>query len=438
MFVDQTGELGGAELCLADLAVHLRQRCSVLLFQEGPFQQLLESAGVSTIVLTGGAPKIRKNSSPLAYFLALPAFISLLRQVVRAGRRFDLLYANTPKAAVITAVAGLVSRKPFLIHLHDIIDAAHFSRYNRWLLVLATRFSSGIIANSQATADSFQKAGGRNRNLKVVPNGFCIQRFYSEKPEQRVEGSCPRDLIRKMRPQDPIPADRRAQVSHADREDTIPPVEDDSGRLTSEKPLIGMFGRITPWKGQKILVQALPRLPNVMAVIVGDALFTEEDRRYKQELVELAERLGVANRVQFTGFQREILPFLRKADMVVHCSVSPEPFGRVIVEAMLAGKPVIAARSGAPVEIIEDGVTGLLVTPGDAEELVQAIERLLNNRGWAEALANRGRQLAAQRYALDAVLREWVGFIDQIERSLPGSRRQTSCDWAAKSTVTGA
>lgn len=124
--------------------------------------------------------------------------------------------------------------------------------------------------------------------------------------------------------------------------------------------------------------------------------------------------------------------------MVVQCSVSPEPFGRVIVEAMLAGKPVIAARSGAPMEIIQHGVTGLLVTPGDSEALVHAIEQLLDNRSWAESLATQGRASATQRYALEPVLAEWVGFIDQIERSLPGSRRQTSCDWAAKSTATGA
>jgi glycosyltransferase involved in cell wall biosynthesis len=417
LFLDQTGELGGAELCLADLAVHLRQRCSVLLFQPGPFERLLKSNEVPTIALAGAAgnPKVEKNSGFAAYLSAFPAFVSLVVRVAKAARQFDLLYANTPKAVVVTAVVASILRKPFLVHLHDIIDASHFSRINRWLLVLAARFASGIIANSAATAEAFQKAGGKSDNLKIVPNGFCVHRFRSDQP-------------------DPFDALRLAQGRPFD---AWPDSSTSMKRLVRETPLVGMFGRITPWKGQKILIQALAKLPNLTAVIVGDALFTEEDRRYKQELVELTERLGLAGRVQFAGFQPDILPFLRAVDLVVHCSVSPEPFGRVIVEAMLAGKPVIAARSGAPTEIIQHGITGLLVTPGDTEELVRAIEQLLDNRSWAETLATQGRESAAQRYSLETVLADWVGFIDQIERSLPGSRRQTSCDWAAKLTVTG-
>jgi len=429
LFVDQTGELGGAELCLADLAVHLRQRCSVLLFQPGPFERLLKSNEVPTIALAGAAgnPKVEKNSGFAAYLSAFPVFVSLVVRVAKAARQFDLLYANTPKAVVVTAVVASILRKPFLVHLHDIIDASHFSRINRWLLVLAARFASGIIANSAATAEAFQKAGGKSKNLKVVPNGFCVHRFRSDQPD-------PFDALRLAQGR-PFDALRLAQGRPFD---AWPDSSTSMKRLVRETPLVGMFGRITPWKGQKILVQALAKLPNLIAVIVGDALFTEEDRRYKQELVELTERLGLAGRVQFAGFQPDILPFLRAVDIVVHCSVSPEPFGRVIVEAMLAGKPVIAARSGAPLEIIQHGITGLLVTPGDTEELVRAIEQLLDDRSWAETLATQGRESATQRYALETVLAEWVGFIDQIERSLPGSRRQMSCDWAAKSTATGA
>jgi glycosyltransferase involved in cell wall biosynthesis len=426
LFVDQTGELGGAELCLADLAIHLRERCSVLLFQSGPFERLLKRNDVPTITLAANSanPKVSKSSGFAAYLRAFPAFVSLVIRVVKAARHFDLLYANTPKAIVVTAFVASILRKPFLVHLHDITDASHFSRTNRWLLVLVARFAAGVIANSTATAEAFQKAGGKSKNLKVVPNGFCVQRFRSDQPDKHEPPNAPAEP-------DQTPNAKRSGRAGPNAKRRTP-------HAKRQTPLVGMFGRITPWKGQKILIQALAKLPNLTAVIVGDALFTEEDRRYKQELVELAERLGLAARVQFAGFQPDILPFLKAVDVVVHCSVSPEPFGRVIVEAILAGKPVIAARAGAPLEIIQHGVTGLLVAPGDTEELVRAIEQLLDNRSWAESLATQGRELATQRYALETVLAEWVGFIDQIEGGLPGSRRQTSCDWAAKSTVTGA
>jgi glycosyltransferase involved in cell wall biosynthesis len=377
LFVDQTGKLGGAELCLADLAICLRTRCTVFLFERGPFQELLEENGVRTTVVREGAPKggVRKNSKVSAYLLTVPAFIWLVVSLSRIARKFDLLYANTAKALVVTAVTALLLRKPFFFHLHDIIDTWHFSRVNRWLLVTAANFATGIVANSEATAEAYRKAGGRNQNLVVVPNGFRVERFSAD------VGSLSREI--------------RASIG------------------TEDKPLVGFFGRITAWKGQNVLIQALGRLPDVRAVIVGEALFTEEDQQYKRELAILADHLGVAGRVHFTGFQPDILPFLKAVDLVVHCSTSPEPFGRVIVEALLAGKPVIATRSGGPAEIIEDGVTGVLVNPGDSVELALAIERLLADPSWAQELATAGHDATVRRFALDPVLEEWTDFVNR-------------------------
>jgi len=396
LFVDQTGKLGGAELCLADLAVHLRERSAVLLFEPGPFQRLLEEGGVNTIVVgerVGGPvlpTNVSKKSKAMAYVLAFPAFLGLLIRTLRVARAFDVLYANTAKALVITALVGRILRKPFLFHLHDILSAEHFNPFNRWLLVTAANFATGIIANSEATAEAYRQAGGRNRNLTVVPNGFLIERFSSD--------SLTSETLTSL---------RKAIGSEG-------------------KPLVGMFGRITEWKGQRILIQALAKLPEVRAVIVGDAIFTEEDQEYKRGLANLAEQLNVADRVHFAGFQSDILPFLKAVDLVVHCSVSPEPFGRVIVEAQLAGKPVIATRCGGPAEIIEDGVSGILVDPGDSGALVSAIGKLLTNRRWAEMLARSGRDAAAQRFALERVLSDWTTFIDKSVSVATGTRLKTS------------
>lgn len=382
LFVDQTGNLGGAELCLADLATHLRSRCAVFLFESGPFQELLEKGGVRTIVVRASAPKanVRKKAKHSAYFLTIPAFIWLVVSLSRSARGFDLLYANTAKALIVTAVTGLLLRKPFLFHLHDIIDVAHFSSLNRWLLVTAANLADGIVANSEATAAAYRKAGGTNRNLRVVPNGFRVERFRTN-----VE-----ILSREI----------RASVGARDR------------------LVVGLFGRITAWKGQKILIEALQQLPDVAAVIVGDALFTDEDRQYKRELVALASRLDVDSRIYFAGFQADILPYLNAVDLVVHCSISAEPFGRVIVEASLAGKPVIAARCGGPAEIIEDRVTGILVSPGDPGELARAIKEVQSDRIWAEKLATFGREVAAERFALERILDEWGDFINTTFRGV--------------------
>ena len=408
LFIDQTGQVGGAELCLADLAFRLRECGTVLLFESGPFRDLLLRRGVQTLVLNEGyktpqqpetsdgpgeirksrqrrrfpkriypreVPKVNKKSGIGAYIRALPNFSRLFIGTLRIARTFDFLYANTAKAVVVTAVVAAVLRKPFIFHLHDIIDGKHFNWANRKLLVAAANLATAVIANSEATADAYRKAGGRNQNLKVLPNGFDVERFCGG---AEVQISAVRDSV-----------------------------------ANQDQFLVGLFGRITEWKGQKVLIQAMSRLPAVTAVIVGDALFTDEDQRYKRELVDLAQQLGVADRVHFTGFQKDVVPFLQAVDLVVHCSVSPEPFGRVIVEAQLAGKPVIAARSGAPTEIIEDGVSGILVTPGSPEELATAICALLMDPAWAGVMASNGRESAENRYALDKILRDWTDFIDR-------------------------
>jgi glycosyltransferase involved in cell wall biosynthesis len=403
LFVDQTGQLGGAELCLADLAAHLTDSSAVLLFERGPFRRLLAERGVKVVVLGEGdnAPsqlpwwfrgrcpdekifrriyplaglKINKKSKISAYICAVPAFVRVLMATLRVARRFDILYANTAKALIVTALVGKALGKPFLFHLHDVFDPEHFSSLNRWLLTKAADLAAGIVANSEATAEAYRKAGGGNRNLKVLPNGFDIERF------------------------------------HAGVDEEISAIRSDICK--EDQYLVGLFGRITEWKGQKVLIQAMSRVPGVTAVIVGDALFTDEDQRYKCELLDLAQQLGVADRVYFTGFQQNVVPFLKAVDLVVHCSVSPEPFGRVIVEAQLAGKPVIAAKSGAPLEIIDDGVSGILVNPDDPGELARAIDDLARNPARAGQIAANGRESAAKRYALDNILRQWVDFIDR-------------------------
>jgi glycosyltransferase involved in cell wall biosynthesis len=377
LFIDYTGELGGGQLCLADIAIHLRNRCEVFLFESGPFQELLEKNGVIVRLPNWNTPalSVRKKSSWFAYLSSIPVLLSLVMSLARVAKRFDLLYANTAKALMVAVPVALWQRKPLLVHLHDIISAEHFNRLNSRLLVGGANLAKGIVANSEASAAAYRKAGGKNRNLQVVPNGFASERFDAEVTAQS-------RMLRKS-------------------------------LAGEDRPLIGLFGRIAAWKGQKVLIEALKLLPNVSGVIVGDALFTEADQHYKRELVVLAETLGVTNRVQFAGFQTDVLPYLKAVDVVVHCSTSPEPFGRVIVEAQLAGKPVIATKGGGPSEIIEDRVTGILVSPNSSAELASAIKELLQNRKWAEELAISGRQAAVRRFGLDSVLKEWTAFVYQ-------------------------
>ena len=377
LFVDYTAELGGGQLCLADIAVHLRHRCEVFLFESGPFQDLLQKEGVVVRVpeRDTAALSVRKKSNWFSYLSSIPVLLSLVVSLARVASRFDLLYANTAKAVMVAVPVALLLRKPLLVHLHDIIGPEHFNRLNSWLFVAGANLAKGIVANSDASAAAYRKAGGKNRNLVVIPNGFAVERFGA-------------DVARQSRT-------LRESLGGVD------------------KPVVGLFGRIAAWKGQKVLIEALQQLPDVNGVIVGDALFTEADQQYKRELFALAEKLGVSTQLQFEGFQTDVLPYLKAVDVVVHCSTSPEPFGRVIVEAQLAGKPVIATKGGGPSEIIDDRVTGILVSPNNSAQLAGAIQELLENRKWAEQLATNGRQAAVRRFGLENVLKEWTAFINR-------------------------
>jgi glycosyltransferase involved in cell wall biosynthesis len=140
-----------------------------------------------------------------------------------------------------------------------------------------------------------------------------------------------------------------------------------------------MVGRIAPWKGQHVFLEAFARAfggGNEVAVVVGDAMFGEAEVAYGRGLREMTQTLGIADRVEFAGFRRDVWAELARMDVFVHASVSPEPFGQVIVEAMLAGVPVIASAAGGPAEILTNGVDGLLYPPGDVDALVEALQQV--------------------------------------------------------------
>jgi glycosyltransferase involved in cell wall biosynthesis len=182
-------------------------------------------------------------------------------------------------------------------------------------------------------------------------------------------------------------------------------------------PVVGVFSRLARWKGQHILLEALPALPKVHAVFVGEAIFPR-DKTYLGELLKTVARLRLEDRVHFLGFREDVPRLLRMCDVVAHTSTAPEPFGRVIVEGMLAGRPVIATRGGGATEIIEHRRTGLLVNPGDVPALVEAISWSLAAREQANEMARRGREAAQQRFSLEAMMGNVEYHIGEVTRDV--------------------
>jgi glycosyltransferase involved in cell wall biosynthesis len=375
LFLDQSGQPGGAELCLLDIAKPYRENCLVGLFADGSFKHLLQQHNIPVKTLTTQSISVRKESSFVQSLGSISQIAPLIAQVVQLAHKYDVIYANTQKALVVGALASFLTCRPLVYHLHDILGAEHFSPTNRRLAVtLANCFASLVIANSKATQAAFIAAGGRAEITHVVYNGFDTNHYLQQR-------------------------------SHSQQ------IRDQLG--LANQFVIGHFSRLSPWKGQHILLEALAQCPqNVTAIFVGDALFGEQD--YVQQLHQQVTELSLEKRVQFLGFRADVIPLMNACDLVTHTSTAPEPFGRVIVEAMLCSRPIIAAQAGGATELVETGKTGWLIPPGNPTQLASAIISCLNQPEQTANIAHQGQLAASQRFNLKVIEQQLAQLLAQL------------------------
>lgn len=367
LFVDQSGALGGSELSLLAIAKHCREACRVILLSDGPFRSLLEQAAVPVTVLAAppAFSNIARERGGLRQLRAAAPILRLARRLAQLAEGYDLIYANTQKAMIVAAPAGRLAGKPVIWHLRDILSSGHFGRAQRWAATrLANLWISRVIANSMATAEAFVAAGGDGARVSIIHNGIDPAAFG------------------------PTSDERQMRLRH----------DLGLGRV----PLVAAFSRLSPWKGQHVLIEALKLLPGVHALIVGAALYGED--AYAGALQRQVEAMGLADRVHFLGFRSDIPDLMSLASVVVHTSVAPEPFGRVLVEGMLAKRPVVASRAGGAVEVIEDGKSGMLVPPADPSALARAVAGLLGDQAMAYRIAANGYERACRLFSLQAML----------------------------------
>lgn len=147
--------------------------------------------------------------------------------------------------------------------------------------------------------------------------------------------------------------------------------------LPEDRPIISLIGRITRWKGQHILVEAMSKIKHkeAYALIIG----SDQGRvKYTEGLKETADKLGVADRIQFIGESFDIPALLMVSDIVLSTAVEPEAFGRAAIEGQAMGKIVLASDIGGSLENVVDGVSGRLFRSNDAQALAEAIDWALD------------------------------------------------------------
>jgi glycosyltransferase involved in cell wall biosynthesis len=377
VYLDHCARLSGAEIALLRLLPVLRGvEPHVILGEHGPLVARLLQAGISVEVLplSRAARDVRREavvlrSIPLS--AALSSAIYAARVAVRLRRlRPDLVHTNSLKAALYGGAAGKLAGIPVVWHARDRIAEDYLPESAvRFARAAARALPTGVIAVSEATLETLGDMG--RRPVRVIRDPVA----FSMAPDGR----------------------------------------------DGEPLRVGLVGRIAPWKGQHVFLEAFVRAfpeGDERAVLVGAPLFGESE--YEQRLHGLAAELGLTDRCEFRGFREDVSAELARLDLLVHASVIPEPGGQVVVEGLAAGMPVIATTAGGPAEIIRAGVDGLLCPPDDVDALAHALRRLAADPGLRQRLGAAAR-LAAARFEPNEIGRQVAEFYNRVLAASNGS-----------------
>jgi glycosyltransferase involved in cell wall biosynthesis len=374
VYLDHVAKLSGGEIALSRALPALLNRVDshVILGEDGPLVTRLRDASISVEImpLPAVARDVRKDTVRpgglgIRTLFASANYVWTLRKRLRELRP-DIIHTNSLKSALYGGLAGRLAGIPVIWHIRDRISPDYLPKAAVRMVRLASRLlPTAVIANSFSTLQTLP----RMRRGVVVANTVVYDSIG----------------------------------------ESTPAIHD------SERPYrVATVGRLAPWKGQNIFLDAFalafPR-GDSEAWVVGSAMFGEDD--YAASLQDQAKRLGISGRIVFRGFQANVWAELAQIDTLVHCSVTPEPFGQVIIEGMSAGVPVIAANAGGPAEIITDDVDGLLTPPSDIEALAAALRRIYDEPDLRRRLVAGGLVVAAG-YSPDRTADELIAVYETV------------------------
>lgn len=352
LIVHSSAELYGSDKSLLDF-VRGRDagiRVTVFLPEEGPLCAALRDAGA--VVHVANIGKIRRDMLGFFGFLSmLTGCVSSLFVLARAHRRekFNVVYSNTI-AVLGGAIFAKIFRVPHVWHVREISEGG--KSLTRAFRLLVSFFSKSVICNSNQTLEWICPARSE-RKFSVIWNGYD------------------------------------AKTTSFDREGARQTLG-----IATEDVLFVFVGRLNGWKGQELLVQAFSdvvRLPGppVRLVLFGSA--AKGQGEYEESLDRLIHEKGLSALVRRFPFRDDIEVAWASADVVVVPSTSPEPFGRVAIEAMSFGCPVLAAAHGGLLDIVEDGKSGVFFEPGSRDALAAAMQKMRIEKGFRLEIGDAGR-----------------------------------------------
>jgi len=382
---------GGSDRSLFDLATHLpRDRFCAAMILDGadPMVEAYRAAGLEVVpvrfVGPRRAPELRKQ---LRFLLSYwPSVV----QVARAIRqlRAEVVHVNTINN-LQGPVAAWLARRPLVWHIRELGKG---TLIDKAMIGLVRRLATRVVAVSRAVGDTLVSCGDR---LRIIPNGVDVSDY-----------DCPAN-------------------GGAFREEL---------GLADDQPLVTTVGRLEYWKGQHVLVEAVPAVleafPAARFAIVGGAAVNKPE--YGPGLQARCRELGVADNVVFTGPRNDIPIILNVSDVLVLPTCTAEPFGRTVVEAMAAGCPVVATAAGGPLETVLNGETGWLVPPDDAGALAERVRHVLAHPDEARRMGEAGRRRARECYSLERLVRDMAALFEEVAAGqAPGESKGDTADGVA-------
>lgn len=369
LFINHTAKAGGGELALRLLIRHLDRSFvepHLVLFEDGPIAELLrDDAHVHILPLAAEIRERRKDRlgmlgiADFRHMFGLPAFVIRLSTMIEK-LNVDVVHTNSLKADILGGLAARIARKRVVWHVRDRISDDYLPSITAGVFRrLARLIPHAIITNSYSTLESLRlpdvRRNAHPNPVTVAHDGFDFNQLPTASGEPRPH------LV------------------------------------------IGLVGRISPWKGQDVFLRAIQKIhltfPAVQFQIVGSALFGED--HYAGHLRSLCTELNIEHCVEFCGFVSDIHEHISTLDILVHASTIPEPFGQVILEGMAAGKAIVATRAGGAAEIVVDEVSGILVPMNDPDALACALRRLIENSDLRKRLGTAGRLRAQEAFRIE-------------------------------------
>lgn len=187
--------------------------------------------------------------------------------------------------------------------------------------------------------------------------------------------------------------------------------------------VVGVIGRLDSWKGHDYFLSAMrevvDRHPHARGLIIGGREDSPHNREYADRLDRMHRELDLCDSVLFAGHRDDVSRLVSDLDAVVLCSSKPEPFGRVVIEAMASGRAVIATAAGGVPEIVDSGVTGILVPPRDSSALARAVGVLIEDPQLAEEIERNALIAVKNRFAAES----HIASVEKLYETLAGSSK---------------